>query len=296
MTGPNDPTYLLTRQYSNAEKLNVRIDLHRRFSTNPYGWHCFVFDHLLAALPRHAVILEIGCGPADLWRTTLDRLPPDWHVTLADFSPGMLDAARQALAPSLQFIFAVADAQSLPFPDAAFDAAVANHMLYHVPDRAKALSELRRVLKPTGVLFAATNGERHMAELTDFATQASTLEAWRGTAELIAAFSLENARDQLASYFPKVALAPYDDALDVTEAAPLIAYIQSLYGGTQLSPDQLTRLHHSVDDQIAAHGAVHITKSAGLFIASKNGAFLPLPAGRGRKAPSPAGDTHHITR
>jgi SAM-dependent methyltransferase len=268
MTGPNNPTYLLTRQYNTADNLNARADLHRRFSINPYGWQRFVFDHLLAALPLRATILEIGCGPADLWRTNLDRLPPDWHVTLADFSPGMVDAASQALGPSPHFTFEVADVQSLPFADAAFDAAVANHMLYHVPDRAKALGELRRVLKPAGILFSATNGERHMAELTDLVTQAGTLDGWRGTPEHIAAFSLENARDQVAAYFPRIALAPYDDALDVTEAAPLVAYVQSLYDGTQDSPDQLTRLHHIVDDQIAAHGTIHITKSAGLFIAS----------------------------
>ncbi len=268
MTNLNDPTYLLTRQYSTADNLNARIEIHRRFSTNPYGWQRFVFDRLLAALPPQAAILEIGAGPAELWRTNLDRLQPDWRVTLTDFSPGMLAVAHQTLASSPQFAYEVADAQSLPFSDAAFDAAVANHMLYHVPDRAKALSELRRVLTPTGLLFAATNGERHMAELADLTLEAGALDAWRATPQLVAAFSLENARDQLARYFPRIDLDVYEDALEVTEAAPLVAYIRSLSGASDLPPDRLAHLQHIIEDEIAANGSVHITKSAGLFIAS----------------------------
>jgi ubiquinone/menaquinone biosynthesis C-methylase UbiE len=267
MTGPNDPAYLLTRQYHTAEKLSARMEIHRRFSTNPYGWQRFVFDHLLAAPPLHAAILEIGAGPAELWRTNLDRLPPDWRVTLSDFSPGMLAAARRALASSPQFAYEVADAQSLPFSDATFDAAVANHMLYHLPDRAKALGELRRVLTPTGVLFAATNGERHMVELAGLTREAGVLDAWRATPQLVAAFSLENARDQLAPYFPHIDLAVYEDALEVTEAAPLVAYMHSLSGAADLPSDRLAQLQRIIEDEIAAYGAVHITKSTGLFVA-----------------------------
>jgi ubiquinone/menaquinone biosynthesis C-methylase UbiE len=48
------------------------------------------------------------------------------------------------------FSFAQADAQALPFRDASFDAVIANHMLYHVPDISRSLGEVRRVLKPSG--------------------------------------------------------------------------------------------------------------------------------------------------
>ncbi len=51
------------------------------------------------------------------------------------------------------------DAQSIPFEDETFDAVIANHMLYHVPDRPKAIAEIKRVLKPGGRLIATTIGK-----------------------------------------------------------------------------------------------------------------------------------------
>ena len=59
-----------------------------------------------------------------------------------------------------------ADAQELPFDDDSFDVVVANHMLYHVPDRPRALRELARILHTDGVLMAATNGARHLEQVS----------------------------------------------------------------------------------------------------------------------------------
>jgi len=67
----------------------------------------------------------------------------------------MLAAARSR-AGSHVFLIA-GDAQWLPFADASFDCILAMHMLYHVPDRDLAIAEMRRVLRPGGVLLALTN-------------------------------------------------------------------------------------------------------------------------------------------
>ena len=140
----------LHQQYRTDANLNARIDLHRRFTANSYPWHRWVFDHL--APPAAACVLELGCGPGDLWRENADRIPAGWDNTLTDFSEGMVAAAQRNLAEiGRVFAFRQADAQDLPFEAAAFDTVIANHMLYHVPDR-RALAEIRRVLKPGGVL------------------------------------------------------------------------------------------------------------------------------------------------
>ena len=117
-------------------------------------------------LSADARILEIGYGPADLWVQNLDRLPAGWTITLTDFSVGMIEAAQRNLAGAGRpFTFRPMNAQSIPFDTATFDAVIANHMLYHVPDLTKAVAEIHSVLKPGGTLYAATNGKGHLREL-----------------------------------------------------------------------------------------------------------------------------------
>ncbi len=68
-------------------------------------------------------------------------------VTGIDFSKEMIEISRRN-HPSLNF--QVADVQSLPFDDGSFDAVLCGFGIIHLPDPEKALSEVRRVLKPSG--------------------------------------------------------------------------------------------------------------------------------------------------
>jgi len=159
-----------TEQYRTPANLNARIRLHRRFSTNPRLWNLWVFDRLLESRPPDtAQVLELGCGPGNLWRENLDRLPPGWRITLADFSPGMLADARRDL-PGRAFQFEQLDAQALPHGVAQFNLVIANHMLYHVADRHSALAHIRRILKPDGRFFMHVFSHRRVPyryEVTD---------------------------------------------------------------------------------------------------------------------------------
>ncbi len=253
-----DKQYLATQQYRDASNLNARGALHARFGTNPYPWFRWVFDQMLSVAPDSARVLEVGAGSAGLWRENLDRLPADWQVTLTDLSAGMVAEQRAALsAPA--FDFAVADVEALPFADASFDLAVANHMLYHVPDRPQALGELRRVLRPGGALIAATNGAGNMCELDRLvlavAPDAATAE-WK--ASFRHPFTLENGGEQLAPFFDPIEMRHYEDGLAVTDVEPLVAYIRSIDAPGFREPEMIAAFTARARDLLAQHnGIIH---------------------------------------
>ena len=260
-----DPEYLKNEQYSGSSNLRTRIKLHELFSTNPYGWHRWVFDRF--RLPDIATVLDVGCGSAALWRKNLERVPSGWTVVLADFSSGMLRDAVNALGEDAERFTTVAcDARALPLRDEAFDAVIANHMLYHVPDRPAALSEIRRVLRSDGTFFASTVGLNHLQEV-------DRLVAWRrpGPSEFETAskFGLENGAGQLGHHFATVDVETYDDSLEVTDVAPLLDYIGSMPLEVELDDSDLREIAWRAERKIATNGSFHITKSSAIFIARK---------------------------
>ena len=261
-----DSKYLLTKQYKNAANLQARIGLHEKFSTNTTGWFPWMFDQF--NLAPTCKILELGCGPGDLWLENMARIPVDWQLTLSDFSPGMLEQTRQHLhnLPHA-FTFARSNAQSIPHKDDEFEAVIANHMLYHVLDRTSALSEIRRVLKPGGHLYASTVGECHMQELPVLVHKFDP-DLSIDFQNTILEFTLENGRSQLEAYFSKVTVQRYTDELLITEASPLADYVLS---GSRLDVIPAVRdalIEFIADEMEQNHGIIRITKDSGIYIAS----------------------------
>jgi ubiquinone/menaquinone biosynthesis C-methylase UbiE len=261
-----DQQYLKTDQYKDSSNLDARAVIHQRFSTNQYGWFRWVFDILLK-LPENARILELGCGHGLLWKENADRLPTGWNITLSDLSPGMLDAAwRNLVVTGRAFQFKEIDAQSIPFEDEAFDAVIANHMLYHVPDRPGAISEMKRVLKMGGRLIATTVGENHMKEMNGWLTRVSGGQL-SGMYSL--PYTLENGGEQLEEFFSSVSLSRYQDSLEVTEVDPVIAYIRSGIAASDLLEEELGRVRHGLEMELQEKGRIFISKDSGLFEAIK---------------------------
>jgi SAM-dependent methyltransferase len=257
----------LKEQYKDAANLDARIALHSRFSTAPVNWYRWLFDHF--RLPEGARVLELGCGAARLWRENLERLPEGWQVTLTDASPGMVEEAETHLG-AYPFSFAALGAQQLPFADASFDAVVANHMLYHVPDLSRALAEVRRVLRPGGRLFAATNGEAHMRELNELShdlVAGGVVQAF-AQCEHVTTFTLESAPALLAPFFAELTLhrPEGDPDLYVTEAEPLVAYVLSVTPeALRADGEKVAALRRRVARALAVTGELRITRERGLF-------------------------------
>jgi ubiquinone/menaquinone biosynthesis C-methylase UbiE len=253
----------VAKQYKTPNNLNARIQLHQRFSTNSYRWPQWVFDHLHLAPGMR--VLEIGGGPGGLWHDNRDRLPLAMEVIFTDQSPGMIAQALATLGTLGQFRFAVLDAQSLPFATGLFDVVIANHMLYHVPDRRAALAEIRRVLKPSGHFFAATNDHNHMQELRHLS------KSFLPSAEYLISnnerFPFAVATQELSEHFGQIQLHRYHNNLIVTDADVLADYMLS---GIALDLPATAEMpfRQWLHKQILAEGAITITSATGLFEAT----------------------------
>lgn len=256
-------------QYRDSSNLRARADLHVRFSTNRYGWFRWVFDQF-RPFPRSQV-LELGCGPGTLWRENLDRMPSEWEVLLTDASVGMVNEARGYLAGrGYRVQFAVLDAQWIPFSKGAFDAVVANHMLYHIVDLPRALSEIYSVLRHGGHFYAATNGPTHMRELSDLlgGFDADLPTVWHQSVhDQGSAFDLEDGGQCLARWFSEVRVYRYDDSLNVTEAMPIVAYVCSMTRMKQVMHGRRDEFLKYVEERLATSGPLRITKDVGLIAA-----------------------------
>lgn len=93
-------------------------------------------------------VLDVGCGPGALTSVLAERLGAG-QVVGADPSSPLVAAARQRLP---QVDIREASAEALPFPDASFDAALAQLVVLFMKDPAAGVAEMVRVTRPGGVV------------------------------------------------------------------------------------------------------------------------------------------------
>jgi len=264
MNSFTDQTYLQEQQYPDSRNLGVRIALHQEFSTNQIDWFQWVFDHF--QLPNRIKLLELGCGPGHLWARNASRVPSGWQIYLSDYSPGMVGEAQARLAGlPLEPAWSCLDAQRIPYPEDRFQAVIANHMLYHVPDRQQALAEIRRVLAPGGRLIASTVGRDHLVELKKLAQEFQGSSA--PIKQEINPFTLESGPGELEDYFRDIRVIRQKNALHITRVEPLVDYFLSSFR-LGMEPGDRDALGAFLKEKMtAAGGGLRIRKDNGLLTA-----------------------------
>lgn len=264
----SNPQHLKEQQYNNANKLSARIRLHENYGTSKQGVPNLIFNLMLQEIPDNANILEIGTGRGDLWAENADRISNNWTMTLTDLSAGMLEDNKKYLGNLAErMTYDVVNAMDIPYPDNSFDVVLANYMLYHVPDRPKAISEFQRVLKPDGVLFVATNGNNHMKEIYVFAQHIDEVTQWESLVEKT--FGLQNGTGQLMPYFTDIRMVQVINNLWIPTAQPIIDYIESMVtiDGAEIIRDREADIRNNLNTIIADKGGILIEKETGIFIA-----------------------------
>lgn len=229
-----------------------------------------VGELLCRAVPVQAGdrVLDVASGSGN---TALAAARRGAEVTASDFVPALLEtAARRAEVENLPITTQVADAQDLPFEDAAFDVVLSTFGVMFAPDQEKAASELLRVCRPGGRIGLACwtpdgmigqqfmtvaqrvppapglkppvrwGTEEGLREL--FADGVSSLRAERQLADFCAP-SAKAMVDHLRTWF-----GPYQAAFEALDEAGRADLEQALIGVIEAA-------NSSQDGRILAHGA-----------------------------------------
>jgi ubiquinone/menaquinone biosynthesis C-methylase UbiE len=109
--------------------------------------------HLVGSLRSGQDLLDVGCGPGGI-TADLAALVAPGRVVGIDAEPSVLEEARTLAAGRrlTNLTFRVGDVNALGFPDASFDVVHAHQVLQHLSAPVPAQREMRRVLRPGGVL------------------------------------------------------------------------------------------------------------------------------------------------
>jgi 2-polyprenyl-3-methyl-5-hydroxy-6-metoxy-1,4-benzoquinol methylase len=172
-------------------------------------------------------VVDLGTGPGTI-PIPLAEARPTWHVLAVDASQAMLDIALHELQSARveeRVALRLADVKSTGLPAQQFDIVLCNSVLHHMPEPLLLWREIKRLAKHGGLVFvrdlarpADEAGARRLVQL--HASAESQLLQEEFYRSLLAAFTLEEVRDQLAQAgLPSLQVAPlFDRYLEVIGA------------------------------------------------------------------------------
>jgi SAM-dependent methyltransferase len=218
------------------------------------------------------IVADVGCGNG----FDLRQIVPQGrcrHAIGVDLSAGML-RSLQDLRHSQRLSLVQADAQRLPLPDGSVDVAMAMHMLYHVPDVAAAIRELRRITKPGGTVLASTNSSAHLAEIAALLDAAISRQLGGQVRAMPAdSFTTQTGTALLGRVFSSVTVRTLDMPLSIPSAQPVVTHVASIREPTLAQVGEpldfdavLEDIAMKVEQAIQAEGSFRATTHMGVFI------------------------------
>ena len=130
-----------------------------RFSSKAYS---AMYQNMSCVLSPDMNVLEIATGTGLISISIASSVR---HIEATDYSPKMIETAKKKKAPD-NIHFSVEDAAEHSFADNSFDAVIISNALHIMPDPVKVLVNIKRVLKPKGLLIAPNFSHGHIREST----------------------------------------------------------------------------------------------------------------------------------
>ena len=126
------------------------------------GAYSMMYRYISSSLSVEMDVLELAAGTGLI---SINIAAGARHIEATDFSPKMIETAKKKKAPD-NIRFSVEDAAELSFADSSFDVVIISNALHIMPDPALALENIRRVLKPNGLLIAPNFSHGHIRNST----------------------------------------------------------------------------------------------------------------------------------
>jgi SAM-dependent methyltransferase len=261
-----DRSFLRNVQYADASNFAARQAIYR-FQQPRIAVYDWALD--FAGLNGDETILDVGCGNGGYLRA-LHRRGHAGLVVGMDFSAGMLASSRNAAGEDGAQPLVQGDAALLPFASGSIDVGLAMHMLYHVPDRAQALRELRRVVASEGLVLIVLNGAGHNAELRALirAGLVAVGVSVPASTSLRSSLDLDHGALLAGEHFT-VERHQVGAELVVTEPQPVVDYVRSMSfvrKGLGVEEALLGYVEERVSAIIASEGAFRISTAMGCLV------------------------------
>lgn len=248
-------------QYKNHDNLDIRVELHKKYSKNKLGFNKWIFSNY--QITDEVKVLELGCGTGELWKSNSDSIDKMKRLIVTDFSKDMVETTKSVIGNRDNVNYERMDIQNISFENETFDIVIANMLLHHVNDIDKAISEVNRVLKKGGIFYCATFGENGVVDyLASLFKDVVNQNLENKT------FTLQNGKSYLSRYFNSVDTLLYDDELQVTSIDDLVKYIQSFKGISEIGSLEEEMIRKRLGSEFN-NGMLIIPKEYGMFIARK---------------------------
>jgi SAM-dependent methyltransferase len=158
-TAAVEPRYLALLEAERANWWDAdNFETWKTLYVSEYARGHFVVDTLRTYLPDLDIqdldVLDVGCGDAGVAIAFAEAGAR--AAGIEPYAPSVERGAVRVREHGVEVDLRVGVAEALPYPDASFDLVILDNVLEHVADQARTLAEIRRVLRPAGLLYMVT--------------------------------------------------------------------------------------------------------------------------------------------